>query len=114
MSATAKTAALLIKPFPYNLGISDVSVGLNNTRNRDFVKFKVEMSILIQNLTIVPIKLEKKLKILNFIVSFFLLNIRSRQLCYGCMETTLYYKILFPHLQKTVDPVKKNDCCHGA
>ena len=30
----------------------------------------------------------------------FLLNIRSRQSSYGCMETTLYHKILSHHLQK--------------
>ena len=42
----------------------------------------------------------ENLKIVGFHKIFFLLNIKSRQLCYGRMETTLYYKILSPHLQK--------------
>ena len=35
--------ALLVKQFPYNHSISDVSAGLNNTRQRDFVKVKAKI-----------------------------------------------------------------------
>ena len=53
MSAKAKKSreVLLIKPFSYNRSISDVSAGLNNSRQRDFVKVKAKTSIFIENLT---------------------------------------------------------------
>ena len=37
-----------MKPFPYNHSIG-VSAGLNNTRQRDFVKVKAKTSIFIEN-----------------------------------------------------------------
>ena len=51
--------ALFIRPFLYNHSVSDISVGLNNTKQRDFVKVKAKTSIFIENLTKVPIKLQK-------------------------------------------------------
>ena len=44
---------------PYNHRISDVSAGLNNIRERDFVKVKAKTSIFIENVASVPLKLEK-------------------------------------------------------
>ena len=38
----SKQAALLIKLLSYNHCISDVSAGLNNTRQRDFMKVKAK------------------------------------------------------------------------
>ena len=50
----------------------------------------------------------KSMKIADFISYFFLLNVRSRELCYGCMETILFYNIHFLHLQNnTVCPEKR-------
>ena len=54
-----KGEALLVKQFPYNPSISDVSDGLNHIRQRDFVKVKAKISIFIENLTRVPLKLEE-------------------------------------------------------
>ena len=90
-----KRAALVINQCLYNNSIGDTSAGLSNTREKDFVKVEAKSSIVIKNLTRVPLKLEK-----SFIKSFFLLNIRSRQFCHGCMKTTLCYKIIYPHLLK--------------
>ena len=45
MSARAKRSALLIKPFPCNHSISDVSAGLSNTRQRDSLKIKTKVII---------------------------------------------------------------------
>ena len=52
-------AALLVKPIPYNHGISEVSAGLNNTRQRDFVKVKAKIINFIERFTKVKLKLEK-------------------------------------------------------
>ena len=38
-----KRAALLIKSFPYQHGISEVTADINNTRQRDFVKVKAKI-----------------------------------------------------------------------
>ena len=59
MSAMVKKTSSLIKLFLYNHSISDVSAGLNNTRQSDFVKAKAKISIFVENLTRVPLKLEK-------------------------------------------------------
>ena len=99
MSASTKRTALLIGPFPYNHSISDISAGLNNSRQRDFVKLKGKISIFIENLTRVPLKLEKPEKLKKLFPRF-------RQLYYGCMVTTLFYTILFC---KTIDLPNKND-----
>ena len=52
-------ARLLIKPFPYNHSVSNVSASLNNARQRDFVKVRTRKSIFIENLTRIPLKREK-------------------------------------------------------
>ena len=60
-----KKATTLIKPFPYNHSVSDVSAGLSSTRRRDSVKVKAKTSIFVENLTRVPLKLEN-LKSVDF------------------------------------------------
>ena len=54
-----RRAALLIKPFPYSHNISVLSASLSNTTQRDLVNFKAEIIKFIENLTRVPLKLEK-------------------------------------------------------
>ena len=59
----------LIKLFPYNHDISDISAGLNDTRKRDFVKVKT--------------------KIIN-------LNCKFDHYTWNNLNIVDFYKILFP------------------
>ena len=84
-----------VKTFICSPRICCVSAGLNKTRQKDSVKFNTKINIFYQKSNQSTTKSEKPRKMVDFIKIFFLLNITSRHFCFGRMETTFYYEILF-------------------
>ena len=73
------------------------------------LKSKLKSSFFIENPTRVPLKLEQPGNC-PFYKICFLLNIRSRQLCYGCIKTTLYNQRIFPICKNNTQPNKNKKC----